>query len=68
MLASLVGNVAAGEYAADGYDAARLAPVVDCLQLDATRCGGYTGWRRAAGIAAAHILISSRVTMRPAAV
>jgi L-alanine-DL-glutamate epimerase-like enolase superfamily enzyme len=49
-------DVAAGEYAADDYDAARLVPVVDCLQLDATRCGGYTGWRRAAGIAAAHNL------------
>jgi L-alanine-DL-glutamate epimerase-like enolase superfamily enzyme len=47
-------DVTAGEYAADSYDAARLAPVVDCLQLDATRCGGYTGFRRAAAIAAAH--------------
>ena len=37
-------DVAAGEYVADIYDAARLAPVVDCLQLDVTRCGGYTGW------------------------
>ena len=45
-------DVAAGEYAADSYDAARLAPVVDCLQLDVTRCGGYTGWRRGAAVAA----------------
>ena len=45
-------DVAAGEYAADSYDAARLAPVVDCLQLDVTRCGGYTGWRRSASVAA----------------
>ncbi len=49
-------DVTAGEYAADSYDAARLTPVVDCLQLDATRCGGYTGFRRAAAIAAAHNL------------
>lgn len=40
-------DVAAGEYAADEADLARLAPCVDCLQIDVTRCGGYTGWRRA---------------------
>ncbi len=49
-------DVAAGEYAADGYDAVRLCPVVDCLQLDATRCGGYTGWLRGTALAAAHNL------------
>ena len=49
-------DVAAGEYIADRYDARRLAPVVDCLQLDGTRCGGYTGWLAAASIAAAHNL------------
>ena len=49
-------DVAAGEYVSDLYDARRLAPVVDCLQLDATRCGGYTGWLAAASIAAAHNL------------
>lgn len=49
-------DVAAGEYIADRYDARRLAPVVDCLQLDVTRCGGYTGWLAAASIAAAHNL------------
>lgn len=54
--AAVAGDVAAGEYAADGYDAARLCPVVDCLQLDATRCGGYTGWLRGAALAAAHNL------------
>lgn len=32
-------DVAAGEYAADPFDVARLCPVVDCLQLDVTRCG-----------------------------
>ncbi|MBT2387766.1 enolase C-terminal domain-like protein [Streptomyces sp. ISL-11] len=47
-------DVAAGEY---GYDLpyfARLAPVVDCLQADATRCGGLTVWLRAAALAEAH--------------
>jgi L-alanine-DL-glutamate epimerase-like enolase superfamily enzyme len=49
-------DVAAGEYAADGYDVRALLPVVDCLQLDATRCGGYTGWLRGAALAQAHNL------------
>jgi L-alanine-DL-glutamate epimerase-like enolase superfamily enzyme len=49
-------DIAAGEYISDLYDARHLAPVVDCLQLDATRCGGYTGWRAAAAIAATHNL------------
>ncbi|GAA5165536.1 MULTISPECIES: enolase C-terminal domain-like protein [Amycolatopsis] len=46
-------DVAAGEY---GYDLpyfARMVPAVDCLQIDVTRCGGYTEWRRAAAVAAA---------------
>ncbi|HWD06249.1 MAG TPA: enolase C-terminal domain-like protein [Amycolatopsis sp.] len=46
-------DIAAGEY---GYDLpyfARMVPVVDCLQIDVTRCGGYTEWRRAAALAAA---------------
>jgi L-alanine-DL-glutamate epimerase-like enolase superfamily enzyme len=30
------------------------ALAVDCLQIDATRCGGYTEWFRAAAVAAAH--------------
>jgi L-alanine-DL-glutamate epimerase-like enolase superfamily enzyme len=41
-------DITAGEY---GYDRAyftHLAPHVDCLQLDVTRCGGYTEWRRIA--------------------
>lgn len=49
-------DIAAGEYAADLYDARALIPVVDCLQLDVTRCGGYTGWLRAAALAQAHNL------------
>src|SRR5690349_462686 len=47
-------DVAAGEYIADVYDARRTVTVVDCLQLDVTRCGGYTGWLAAAAIAVAH--------------
>jgi L-alanine-DL-glutamate epimerase-like enolase superfamily enzyme len=46
-------DVAAGEYVADVREAARLTPAVDCLQLDVTRCGGYTGWLRCAALAAA---------------
>jgi L-alanine-DL-glutamate epimerase-like enolase superfamily enzyme len=44
-------DVAAGEYVADVIEARRMAPVVDCLQLDVTRCGGYTGWLRCAALA-----------------
>jgi L-alanine-DL-glutamate epimerase-like enolase superfamily enzyme len=40
-------DVAAGEYGYDAWYLARMAEHVDCLQMDATRCGGYTGWRRA---------------------
>jgi L-alanine-DL-glutamate epimerase-like enolase superfamily enzyme len=49
-------DVAAGEYAADLYELIRLCPVVDCLQLDVTRCGGYTGWLRGAAVAQGHNL------------
>jgi L-alanine-DL-glutamate epimerase-like enolase superfamily enzyme len=49
-------DIAAGEYAADLYDIRALLPVLDCLQLDATRCGGYTGWLRGAALAQAHNL------------
>jgi L-alanine-DL-glutamate epimerase-like enolase superfamily enzyme len=47
-------DVAAGEY---GYDLpyfARMVNHVDCLQIDVTRCGGITGFLRAAAVAAAH--------------
>lgn len=48
-------DVAAGEYVWNAVDAGRLlaAGAVDCLQLDATRCGGYTGFLRCASLAAA---------------
>ncbi|GAB7005723.1 enolase C-terminal domain-like protein [Nocardioides sp. AN3] len=47
-------DVAAGEYGWDLAGLARLVDSVDCLQIDATRCGGFTEWRRAAALAAAH--------------
>ena len=51
-------DVAAGEYAWSLADAQLLcrAGAVDCLQADATRCGGWTGWLRVAAVAAAHHL------------
>lgn len=54
--ASSSADVTAGEY---GYDLpyfARMldAEAVDCLQVDVTRCGGYTEWLRIAAVAAAH--------------
>jgi L-alanine-DL-glutamate epimerase-like enolase superfamily enzyme len=50
-------DVAAGEYADDAtYVASMAQGAVDCLQLDVTRCGGYTGWIRCAAVAAGHQL------------
>jgi L-alanine-DL-glutamate epimerase-like enolase superfamily enzyme len=46
--------IAAGEYAWDLADLARMAPCVDVLQADVTRCGGITAFIRADGIARAH--------------
>jgi L-alanine-DL-glutamate epimerase-like enolase superfamily enzyme len=54
--AALGCDVTAGEYAADLCDIRALLPVVDCLQLDVTRCGGYSGWLRGAALAQAHNL------------
>jgi L-alanine-DL-glutamate epimerase-like enolase superfamily enzyme len=52
-------DVAAGEYLAELDDIAALASCVDCLQLDVTRCGGYTGFLRGATIAQArHVPLS----------
>ncbi len=51
--AALRCDVAAGEYLSEPQQAAALCLVVDCLQLDATRCGGYTGWLACARVAAA---------------
>ena len=51
-------DVAAGEYGTDlGYfETMCRARAVDCLQVDATRCGGWTEWLRVAAVAAAHQL------------
>ena len=51
-------DVTAGEY---GYDLSYFSDMlhgeaVDCLQVDATRCGGYTGWLAAASMAKARNL------------
>jgi L-alanine-DL-glutamate epimerase-like enolase superfamily enzyme len=49
-------DVTAGEYGYDETYFARMlsADAVDCLQIDVTRCGGYTSWMRAAALAGAH--------------
>lgn len=49
-------DVAAGEYGTDVVYFRRMAEAgaVDCLQVDATRCGGYTEWFRAAAVAASY--------------
>ena len=46
-------DVAAGEYGFVPADFRNLldAKAVDCLQIDVTRCGGYTGFLRAAALA-----------------
>jgi L-alanine-DL-glutamate epimerase-like enolase superfamily enzyme len=50
---TVAAEVAAGEYGGDPAYFARLAAAgaVDCLQADVTRCGGITGWLRAAAVA-----------------
>ncbi|HWU23946.1 MAG TPA: enolase C-terminal domain-like protein [Nocardioides sp.] len=47
-------DVAAGEYGHDLYYFRRMcqAGAVDCLQVDASRCGGVSEWLRAAAVAA----------------
>ncbi len=51
-------DIAAGEYAFVPADFRNLieAGAVDCLQADATRCGGITGFLQAGHLAAAHEL------------
>lgn len=49
---SVLADVTAGEYGHDVTYFARMADgAVDCLQVGATRCGGYTGWLQAAALA-----------------
>ncbi len=51
----LLADVSAGEYGSSLADFRDLLATgaVDTLQADVTRCGGFTGWRRAAALAAA---------------
>jgi L-alanine-DL-glutamate epimerase-like enolase superfamily enzyme len=49
-------EIAAGEYGDTLASFRLLAPVVDCLQADVTRCGGYTGLVAVAALADAHQL------------
>jgi L-alanine-DL-glutamate epimerase-like enolase superfamily enzyme len=51
-------DVTAGEYGYSlGYFARMInAGAVDCIQVDVTRCGGYTTWLRAAAVAEGHNL------------
>jgi L-alanine-DL-glutamate epimerase-like enolase superfamily enzyme len=53
---AVVSDVAAGKYGSDLPYFARMitAGAVDCLQVDATRCGGLTEFLRAAALAQAH--------------
>ncbi len=49
-------DVAAGEYGWSLGYYTRLMPALDCVQVDVTRCGGYTEWFRIVALAAAHHL------------
>jgi len=49
-------EIASGEYAYTPADFRDLVSCVDCLQADATRCGGITGLLAAGALAAAHEL------------
>jgi L-alanine-DL-glutamate epimerase-like enolase superfamily enzyme len=52
----IAADVAAGEYAYDLAYVTRMcgAGAVDCMQLDVTRVGGISEWRRGAAVAAGH--------------
>lgn len=51
-------EIAGGEYACTLTDVRALVEggAVDCLQLDVTRCGGFTGFLDAAAVARSHLL------------
>jgi L-alanine-DL-glutamate epimerase-like enolase superfamily enzyme len=44
-------DIAAGEYVFIEREAVQLLDAVDCLQLDVTRCGGYTGFLELSALA-----------------
>ncbi|HEY1794224.1 MAG TPA: enolase C-terminal domain-like protein [Opitutaceae bacterium] len=53
-------DIAAGEYGDSPGYFLRMIPAVDCLQADATRCGGITGFLKAAALCeAAHVPFSA---------
>ena len=55
----VLADVTAGEYGWDLDYFGHMAPVVDCLQVDVTRCGGYTEWFRIAARAQSqHVQVS----------
>jgi L-alanine-DL-glutamate epimerase-like enolase superfamily enzyme len=47
---AVAADVAAGEYGYDPHQFVQLAGAVDCVQADASRCGGVTGWMAAAAV------------------
>ncbi len=47
-------EIAGGEYGFVPDDFMRLIPVLDCLQADVTRCGGFTGMLRVGALCATH--------------
>jgi len=53
---STLADVTAGEYgdSLSYFGHLLAAEAVDCVQVDVTRCGGYTEWRRISALAAAH--------------
>lgn len=57
---SLGCDVVAGRHVAELTDARFVCRAVDGLQLDLSRCGGFTGWRRCAAYAhAEHVPVSA---------
>ena len=55
---AVAADVTAGEYGYDVpyFEQMAAAGAVDCLQVDVTRCGGYTAWLAVSALADAHHL------------